>query len=260
MTEDSPTAEPDVVELDIDEAKTQTATGPPPGEEPEAPAELEAEVTEPPTLRQFFGLPEKPADESGDDWKAFQKKLAEEAQGIKWTAAMPDLGSKICELLDIKIHNVLLTAWKKVEAVRQAMEESKQTPDKAVYLDLAEHAVDYETKPFIDVKIKRASVKKLTLHVTLNLKIKGFGLKVQNGVIRELQPGKCEGKGAIKYEKLTIAEKKSEPIKFPLTIRVPGMISIAEPEPEAPPAERVAAEPKEVKETQAREDVERIEL
>jgi hypothetical protein len=59
--------------------------------------------------------------------------------------------------------------------------------------------------------------------VALNLKVKGFGLKIQNGLIREMQTGKCEGKGTIKYEKLSIAEKKFEPIKFPLSIEIPNL-------------------------------------
>jgi|SoiMethySBSTD1v2_1073268.scaffolds.fasta_scaffold22350_2 hypothetical protein len=218
-------------------------------------AEAEEEVSEAPTLQQFFGIPEKASDQGDDYWQAFQKKLAEETQGIKWTAAMPDLGSKIGELLDIKIHDLLLTAWKKVEAVRQALEESKQTPDKASYLDLTEHSIDYETKPFIDVKIKSASVKKLTLTVAVNLKVKGFGLKVQNGLIRELQTGKCEGKGTLKYEKLTIAEKKLEPIKFPFTIAVPGLITISETPVKPAPSKSVA-----VSESPTKEEVERIEL
>jgi hypothetical protein len=218
-------------------------------------AKVEEEVSEPPTLRKFFGIPDEASDQGDDSWQAFQKKLAEETQGIKWTAAMPDLGSKIGELLDIKIHDMLLTAWKKVEAVRQALEESKQTPDKASYLDLTEHSVDYETQPFIDVKIKRASVKKLTLTVAVHLKLKGFGLKVQNGLIRELQTGKCEGKGTIKYEKLTIAEKKLEPIKFPFTIAVPGLITI----PEAP-AKPAQSKPVAASEPRTEEDLERIEL
>lgn len=215
----------------------------------------EEEVSEAPTLREFFGIPEKASERGDDYWQAFQKKLAEETQGIKWTAAMPDLGSKIGELLDIKIHDMLLTAWKKVEAVRQAIEESKQTPDKATYLDLTEHSIDYETRPFIDVKIKSASVKKLTLTATINLKVKGFGLKVQNGLIRELQTGKCEGKGTIKYEKLTIAEKKFEPIKFPFTIAVPGLITI--PEAAAKPA---PDKPAAAGESRGEEELERIEL
>ena len=227
----------------------------PPSDNGSTAVAIDEDVSEAPTLREFFGIPEKASDQGDDNWQAFRKKLAEETQGIKWTTAMPDLGAKIGELLDIKIHDMLLTAWKKVEAVRQTLEESKQTPDKASYLDLSEHTVDYETKPFIEVKIKRASVKKLTLTVAVNLKVKGFGVKVQNGLIRELRTGKCEGKGLIKYEQLTIAEKEFEPIKFPFTIAVPGLITIpetpAKPEPFKPP---VASE------SRSEEDLERIEL
>jgi len=145
----------------------------------------------------------------------------EEARGIKWTAAMPDLGSKICELLDIRFTTSCWQRGKKLKRCGKVLEDSKQTPEKVVYLDLAEHSIDYETKPFIDVKIKSASVKKLTLTVLLNLKVKGFVLKVQNGAIRELQTGNCEAKGSIRYGTLSIAEKKLEPIKFPSQFRFP---------------------------------------
>ena len=253
MTEETETTK--VVEAAnlVDDEQTQLA--PPADSGATAVATIEEDVSEAPTLRKFFGIPEKASDQGDANWQAFRKKLAEETQGIKWTTAMPDLGAKIGELLDIKIHDMLLTAWKKVEAVRQAIEESKQTPDKASYLDLSEHTVDYETRPFIEVKIKRASVKKLTLTVAVNLKVKGFGVKVQNGLIRELRTGKCEGRGLIKYEQLPIAEKEFEAIKFPFTIAVPGLITIpetpAKPEPFKPP---VASE------SRSEEDLERIEL
>jgi hypothetical protein len=227
-----------------------------------APAEanVEAPVAEPPTLREIFAIPEKAEDEGDDRWQAFQKKLGDEARGIKWTAAMPDLGSKICELLDIKIHDILLTAWKKVEALRKVLEDSKQTPEKVVYLDLAEHSIDYETKPFIDVKIKSASVKKLTLTVLLNLKVKGFVLKVQNGAIRELQTGNCEAKGSIKYGTLSIAEKKLEPIKFPLSIPIPSLIPIPETAAETEPAKTTDRKETEGEATKTEDSLERIEL
>src|SRR2546423_11949582 len=181
-----------------------------------------------PTLRDAFQVPEKAADKGDDHWQTFQDKLKEETKGIKWTAAMPDLGVKIGELLDIKIHDILMTAWKKADALRQALADSKLDPERSIYLDLAEHSIDYETKPFIDVKIKGASVKKITLTVMLNLKLKGFTLKVQNGAICEIQTGSCEGKGTIKYEKLAIAEKNLSPIKFPLMIKIPNLFSTAE--------------------------------
>jgi len=181
-----------------------------------------------PTLRDAFQVPEKASDKGDSHWQAFQDKLKDEAKGIKWTAAMPDLGAKICELLDIKISDILMTAWKKADALRQALADSKADPERSIYLDLAEHSIDYETQPFIEVKIKSASIKKITLTVTLNLKLKAFTLKVQNGAICEIQTGSCEGKGTIKYDKLPIAEKKLSPIKFPLIIKIPNLFSTAE--------------------------------
>ena len=260
MTEQSESAAPvarDVDAADLNEGAAAVAVN---AETKVPQPKIEGEAAEPPTLLDVFSLPEKTTDEGDDRWKAFQKKLTEEAKGIKWTAAMPDLGSKICELLDIKIHDILLTAWKKVEALRKALEDSKQTPEKAVYLDLAEHALDYESKPFIDVKLKGASVKKLTLTVLLNLKVKGFVVKVQNGAIRELQTGNCEAKGSIKYGTLSIAEKKLEPIKFPFSIKIPSLIAVPEPEAEvATKAASATLEPE--RETPKPEDsTERIEL
>ena len=182
-----------------------------------------------PTLRQVFSLPEKETDPSDDNWKAFQEKVTKEVKGVKWIASMPDLAPKVCELLDIKIPDVLVTAWKKVQDIQRVLAESKKTPDKTVYLELAEHNIDYQTKPSIDVKIKSANVKKLELPIQLGLKLKGFVLKIQNGRIKEMQTGQCEAKGTIKYGTLTIAEKKLEPIKLPLSIKIPDEIPFLSP-------------------------------
>ena len=184
-----------------------------------------------PTLREIFSLPEKDDDPADDHWKAFQEKVGKEVKGVKWIASMPDLAPKVCELLDIKIPDVLVTAWKKVEDLQRVLEESKKTPDKTVYLELAEHTIDYNSKPSIDVKIKRATVKKLELPIQLGFKLRGFVLKIQNGRIKEIQTGNCEAKGTIKYGSLTVAEKKLEPIKLPLSIQIPDEIPFLMPAP-----------------------------
>ena len=178
-----------------------------------------------PTLRQVFSLPEKETDPSDDGWKSFQERVSKEVKGVKWIASMPDLAPKVCELLDIKIPDVLVTAWKKVRDLQRVLEESKKTPDKIVYLELAEHTIDYQTKPSIDVKIKSATVKKLELPIQLGFKLRGFVLKIQNGGIREMQTGNCEAKGTIKYGTLTVAEKKLEIIKLPFSIAIPDSIA-----------------------------------
>jgi hypothetical protein len=178
-----------------------------------------------PTLREVFSLPEKEADPSDDNWKSFQQRVSKEVKGIKWIASMPDLAPKVCELLDIKVPDILVAAWKKVHELQKVLEESKKTPEKIVYLELAEHTIDYQTKPSIDVKIKGATVKKLGLPIQLGFKLRGFVLKIQNGGIREMQTGNCEAKGTIKYGTLTVAEKKLELIKLPFSITIPDNIA-----------------------------------
>jgi len=177
-----------------------------------------------PTLRQVFSLPANESDPADADWQAFQEKVRKEVKGVKWIASMPDLAPKVCELLDIRIPDILVKAWKKVDDLQKVMEESKKTPDKTVYLELAEHTIDYHSKPSIDVRIKRATVKKLELPIQLGFKLKGFVLKIQNGLIKEMQTGQCEAKGTIKYGSLTVAEKKLEPIKLPFSIIIPDEI------------------------------------
>ena len=215
-----------------------------------------------PTVREIFALPEKETDPSDDRWKEFQERIDKEVKGIKWTTAIPDLAEKVCELLDIKIPDILVTAWKKAKELQTVLEKSKSTPDEVVYLELAEHSVNSEHKPSLDVRIKGATVKRIELGVHLGFKLRGFVLKIQNGGIKEMQTGDCEAKGTIKYGTFTIAEKKLEPIKLPLSIAIPSAIQYLTPRAEdvpAKPEKPAVAVAAESPRTPAK-DIERIEL
>ncbi len=213
-----------------------------------------------PTVREIFALPEKDTDPSDDRWKEFRERISKEVKGIKWTAAMPDLAEKVCELLDIKLPNILVAAWKKAKELQTVLEKSKATPDEVVYLELAEHTINSDHKPSLDVRIKGATIKKIELGVQLGFKLRGFVLKVQNGSIIEMQTGQCEVKGTIKYGTLMIAEKKLEPIKLPLSIPIPAAIqTLTSPKLNAPEKlEKANAATAGVKAPAS--DVERIEL
>jgi hypothetical protein len=194
-----------------------------------------AEAESAPTVREIFALPEKETDPSDDRWKEFQERIDKEVKSIKWTAAMPDLASKVCELLDIKIPNILVAAWKKAKELQTVLE-------------------------------KGATVKKIELGVQLGFRLKGFVLKIQNGGIKEMQTGNCEAKGTIKYGTLMIAEKKLEPIKLPLTIPIPSSIQYLTPGGEDAPAKSekppvvVAADSAKAPVKDPVKDIERIEL
>jgi hypothetical protein len=220
----------------------------------------EATAESVPTVREIFALPEKDTDPRSAEWKEFQERIRKEAKAVRWTATMPDLAEKVCELLDIKIPNILVAAWKKAHELQTVLEKSRSTPDEVIYLGLAEHIVNSDHKPSIDVRLKGATVKTIELPVQLAFKLQGFVLKIQNGGIKEMRTGHCEAKGTIKYGKLTIAEKKLEPIKLPFSIPIPSAIQYLTPSGENEP---VQLEKKAITAAAAKgpvNDIERIEL
>ena len=56
--------------------------------------------------------------------------------------------------------------------------------------------------------------KKIEFKVQIVTALKGINLKIQDGTITEIQAGSCDFEGKIKYESLTIAEKKVGPLKL----------------------------------------------
>ena len=234
----------------------------------------EPEPSSVPTLREVFELPEKGEGKPDDDrWQAVEERISQEIKGIKWSAAMSDLVPKICDLLEIKVDGVLLSAWKKAAEIKTVLEKSRQTPEETTYVELAEHTINSEHKPSIDVKLRGAKVKSIALLVQLGFKLRGFVLKIKNGGIIEMQAGQCEVKGTIKFSGLTIAEKKLAPIKLPFIIpvdvpdEVPGEDPVEMPpaagtereQPQTPESpERIAAAEAEQPETA--ESHERIEI
>jgi hypothetical protein len=242
VTEESPDEEASAAAVETETIADETVSKPEPSV---------------PTLREVFELPENGEGDPDDGrWQAIEERISQEIKGIKWSAAMSDLVPKICDLLEIKVDGVLLAAWKKASEIKTVLEKSRQTPEETTYVELAEHTINSEHKPSIDVKLRGAKVKTIALLVQLGFKLQGFVLKIKNGGIIEMQAGHCEVKGTIKFSGLTIAEKKLAPIKLPLVIPVDVPVEVPEEEPvEMPPAAGAEAE-----EPETAESHERIEI
>jgi hypothetical protein len=170
-------------------------------------------------LRTLFSVPDPDATSTAsppsNKWQEFQSRLGREIKAIKWPAAMPDLASKIGELFNVELPDLLVSSWKKAGELREALEESKKSPEEVIVLDLAEHEITNEYHPYIEIRIAGMPLpKKIEFKVEIATALKGINLKVQAGTIREIQAGSCDFEGKIKYEDLTIAEKKLGPLKL----------------------------------------------
>ena len=205
--------------------------------EPTTTAEPTAALQPTTTIGDVFELP-KPgvADPEPDRWDAVQKRIKEEVKDVKFPAALSDLGPKICELFNVPLPNVLVTSWKKVDDLRARLEKSRNAPDKVEYLELAQHTINCDQKPYLEMRLKDVPLKKIQFAVKLVFTLKGFVLKIQGGAIQEIQTGACEVKGTISYAGRVIVDKKLSPIKLPGTLPVPAAIGLFQ-----SPAERAKA-------------------
>jgi len=168
------------------------------------------------SLRTLFSLPNSGATTPpSNQWQEFQSRLGREIKTIKWPAAMPDLASKIGELFNVELPDLMVSSWKKARELQEALEESRKSPEEVIVLDLAEHEITNEYHPSIEIRIAGLPLpKKIEFKVQLVTALKGINLKIQAGTITEIQAGSCDFEGKIKYEDLTIAEKKVGPLKL----------------------------------------------
>jgi hypothetical protein len=177
-----------------------------------------------PTLGSLFSVPgphggDQSSEPSAGQWKALHDKLNKEIKSVK-TASLPDLAPKIGELFDIPIPAVLLSSWKKATEVQALLYKSKASPDETFFAGLAEHTINSEHHPFVEITIREQTVKRIEFTIRLFFKVSGFVLKIKNGDIKEIQTGTCEVGGTLEYEGVRIAEKRFEPISLPGSVAV----------------------------------------
>jgi hypothetical protein len=172
-----------------------------------------------PTLNNVFSVTkETPRKHLPDNWQLFKERLRKEVKGIKWTASVSDIVSKIAELLDIKISKIFTDCWKKSEELKKVLEESKKSPDEKFEIELTEHSINSEHNPYIELRFNNASIYKIKFDINMFFTVKGFILKIQQGDIYEINSGECEAKGTISWEGIKLLEKKLEPLELPTLI------------------------------------------
>ena len=167
-------------------------------------------------LRSLFSFPDPAATTPpSNEWREFQSRLGREIKTIKWPAAMPDLVSKIGELFNVELPDLLVSSWKKARELQEALEESSKSPEQVIVLDLAEHAITNQYHPYIEIRIAGLPLpKRIEFTVQILTILKGINLKIQAGTITEIQAGSCDFEGKVKYQDLTIADKKMGPIEL----------------------------------------------
>jgi hypothetical protein len=172
------------------------------------------------SVSSLFEMPGQDAQRRPVAWREFENRVAGEVKGINWTTAMPDLTARIAELFDVQIPDVLIGSWKKIDEIRAAIERTSKDPEGVTYVALAEHTIESEHHPSIEILVKRKVVKRLEFIVRISFQLQGYVLRIERGRITAIETGTCQAEGTIEYEGLRLAEKKLEPVHLPGSIRI----------------------------------------
>lgn len=177
------------------------------------------------TLKQFFSLNAEELSENGlsivgpqGQTSSLQEMVLKEAKNIKWPGVFSAIVEKIEELLDISITDIMVKAWAKYKTLLKYTDREKYPPDQTVLVPLVEHKIGSEHHPHIDIVIDDKPFAKIEFQINVELTLKGMVLKIQDGEIKEVRMGSCEGKGSIKCGESVILEKEMKPFSLPSSI------------------------------------------
>ena len=180
------------------------------------------------TLIDFFGLEKKHLEEKRSGMEAtatftsLKETILKDANDVCWPTAYDTVVDKVGDLLNIRLSEIMIGAWKKYSLLLKYCDPTRYGPDETFLVPLAEHTISSTHKPYIEIHVNEEPVTKIHFPIMLSLVLEGFVLKVQGGKIKEIQTGTCRGKGEIQCEGVTIREKQTD------TCTLPGVIHLGD--------------------------------
>ena len=121
---------------------------------------------------------------------------------------------KAPELLNIKLKDVLASAWLKHQQVEQCLEQSKKSPDETFLVPLIDHTVTSEHHPQVEISVDGVSLGKVDFKILLKLELKGIILKIKGDKIEGVKAGSCQCKASLTCEGIPVFDDQSEAWEF----------------------------------------------
>jgi len=171
------------------------------------------------TLNEFFGLKEIKLNESG--LEAVKQQVANAVSALGWNTFVDGLRNSIASNFDMSVGGILAAAWSKGSELQKYL----NNPEDTNYLRLAEHTVNSDHKPEVEVLINEKSVAKFQFEVEFKLDIHGANLMIHNGMIKKIVAVSGKGSCTISYKGHELFNKESQNIDLPGEVEFnPGIV------------------------------------
>jgi hypothetical protein len=174
------------------------------------------------TLSELFHVDPKEITaraESGVDLYRSSEELKEavkkEARAIRWPWVRDLVAEKARDVLNLNVVDVLAEAWKKYAEIEKYADRQKYGPEESILVPLAEHTVGSKHHPYVEILLHEKSIGRVEFDLEFSLTLEGFVLKIQDGIIREIQTGSAKGGGKLTLGTVTLLKRETKPVEFP---------------------------------------------
>ena len=142
------------------------------------------------------------------------KVVSQKKSGMEIAAFSEIILGKVPDLLNIKMKDILGTAWMKYQQVEQCLEQGKQNPDETFLVPLIDRTVVSEHHPQLEITLDKMSLGKLDFKILLELKLKGIILKIKGEKVIDVKAGSCQCQASLDCEGIPIFEDQSDTWEF----------------------------------------------
>jgi hypothetical protein len=151
---------------------------------------------------------------SSENIAKLEKFLTKEVK-ILWPIACKLILKKLMEILNVKVPDVLVTAWNKYKDIAQYTDKKRYPPTETYMVPLATHTVESLYEPSLQVCFNNQPIGEINFEITVFITIEGAVLEIKGGKIMKLHTGSYYGGGSLKCEGALIFEKQSAAFNLP---------------------------------------------
>ena len=171
------------------------------------------------TLNNLLALPPNgfpkevlTAGMSGADVTSLKNQVSGVLKGVPWAHLEQTVCDKLAATLNMSAMDLIASAWEKYQVLRESAEQSKA--GETVFVPLAEHSVDLDLHPYVEIRFGQQLLKKIEFDVTVTIKLDGLVLKLENEKIVAVEAGTCQGSGEVQVKNITLWQHDFDPIEL----------------------------------------------
>jgi hypothetical protein len=141
--------------------------------------------------------------------------------------AVQQLARISAEVLDIDLALVLLGAWSRYAALKEAGRRTAAAPESEELVELLSHRVTVDHQPSIDLLVNGKRVATVRFSLQLQVTVDALTATIRRGRLIGLRAGRCDFEASVSIAGNTVARRR-EQLTLPLAMRLGSGIQLVQ--------------------------------